>query len=101
VGRSRGITGLVAAFVTLLAMGAAVAADNQATENLALGLDLAALTTDLRSEYKIKGSVKGVLITGVRGTSDAAVHLTAGESSSRWTKRWSAMPPTSRSASIK
>ena len=38
----------------------------------ALGLDLAALTKDLRAKYKIKDSVKGVLITGVDGASDAA-----------------------------
>jgi serine protease Do len=38
----------------------------------ALGLDLATLSKDLRTKYKIKDSVKGVLITGVDGTSDAA-----------------------------
>jgi serine protease Do len=38
----------------------------------ALGLDLASLSKDLRSRYKIKDSVKGVLITNVDGTSDAA-----------------------------
>ncbi len=38
----------------------------------ALGLDLATLSKDLRSRYKIKDSVKGVIITGVDGTSDAA-----------------------------
>jgi serine protease Do len=37
-----------------------------------LGLDLANLSKDLRSRYKIKDSVKGVLITSVDGTSDAA-----------------------------
>ena len=31
----------------------------------ALGLDLATLSKDLRSRYKIKDSVKGVVITGV------------------------------------
>ena len=38
----------------------------------ALGLDLATLNKDLRSRYKIKDSVKGVVITNVDGTSDAA-----------------------------
>jgi len=46
----------------------------------AVGLDLAALSKDLRSKYKIKDSVKGVLITGVDGTSDAAEkRLSAGD----------------------
>jgi serine protease Do len=38
----------------------------------ALGLDLAALSKDLRTKYKIKDSVKGVIVTGVDGNSDAA-----------------------------
>jgi serine protease Do len=38
----------------------------------ALGLDLANLSKDLRSRYKIKDSVKGVVITGVDNASDAA-----------------------------
>jgi len=38
----------------------------------ALGLDLATLSKDLRSRYKIKDSVKGVIITNVDTTSDAA-----------------------------
>jgi serine protease Do len=38
----------------------------------ALGLDLANLNKDLRSRYKIKDSVKGVVITSVDGASDAA-----------------------------
>jgi serine protease Do len=38
----------------------------------ALGLDLANLSKDLRSRYKIKDSVKGVAITGVDNASDAA-----------------------------
>jgi len=38
----------------------------------ALGLDLATLNKDLRSRYKIKDSVKGVIITNVDGASDAA-----------------------------
>jgi serine protease Do len=38
----------------------------------ALGLDLATLSKDMRSRYKIKDSIKGVIITSVDGTSDAA-----------------------------
>jgi serine protease Do len=38
----------------------------------ALGLDLATLSKDLRTRYKIKDSVKGVIITSVDGSSDAA-----------------------------
>jgi serine protease Do len=38
----------------------------------ALGLDLATLSKDLRTRYKIKDSVKGVIITNVDGSSDAA-----------------------------
>ena len=46
----------------------------------ALGLDLAALSKDLRTKYKIKDSVKGVIITGVDGNSDAAdKRLSAGD----------------------
>ena len=46
----------------------------------ALGLDLATLSKDLRARYKIKDSVKGVVITGVDGTSDAAEkRLSAGD----------------------
>jgi serine protease Do len=46
----------------------------------ALGLDLATLSKDLRTKYKIKESVKGVIITGVDGTSDAAEkRLSAGD----------------------
>jgi serine protease Do len=46
----------------------------------ALGLDLANLSKDLRTRYKIKDSVKGVVITNVDGTSDAAEkRLTPGE----------------------
>jgi len=46
----------------------------------ALGLDLANLSKDLRSRYKIKDSVKGVVITNVEGNSDAAEkRLSAGE----------------------
>ena len=46
----------------------------------ALGLDLAALSKDLRTKYKIKDSVKGVIVTGVDGSSDAAEkRLSAGD----------------------
>jgi serine protease Do len=46
----------------------------------ALGLDLAALSKDLRTRYKIKESVKGVIVTGVDGNSDAAEkRLSAGD----------------------
>ena len=46
----------------------------------ALGLDLASLSKDLRTRYKIKDSVKGVIITNVDGTSDAAdKRLSVGE----------------------
>ena len=46
----------------------------------ALGLDLASLSKDLRSRYKIKDSVKGVIITNVDTPSDAAEkRLSAGE----------------------
>jgi serine protease Do len=46
----------------------------------ALGLDLATLSKDLRSRYKIKDSVKGVIITSVDTASDAAEkRLSAGE----------------------
>jgi serine protease Do len=46
----------------------------------ALGLDLAALSKDLRTRYKIKDSVKGVIITNVDDTSDAAdKHLGPGD----------------------
>jgi serine protease Do len=38
------------------------------------------LSKDLRTKYKIKDSVKGVIITGVDGTSDAAEkRLSAGD----------------------
>jgi serine protease Do len=46
----------------------------------ALGLDLAGLNKDLRNRYKIKDSVKGVLITGVDAGSDASdKRLSAGD----------------------
>ena len=46
----------------------------------ALGLDLASLSKDLRSRYKIKDSIKGVIITNVDTPSDAAdKRLSAGE----------------------
>jgi serine protease Do len=46
----------------------------------ALGLDLAALSKDLRGRYKIKDSVKGVVVIGVDDGSDAAEkRLSAGD----------------------
>lgn len=55
------------------------AAEKPVTQK-ALGLDLATLSKDLRGKYKIKDSVKGVIITGVDGTSDAAEkRLSAGD----------------------
>jgi serine protease Do len=46
----------------------------------ALGLDLATLNKDLRSRYKIKDSVKGVVVTNVDSGSDAAdKRLSAGD----------------------
>jgi serine protease Do len=46
----------------------------------ALGLDLAVLSKDLRTRFKIKESVKGVVITGVDNASDAAEkRLSAGD----------------------
>jgi serine protease Do len=46
----------------------------------ALGLDLATLSKDLRGRYKIKDSVKGVIITNVDASSDAAEkRLSAGD----------------------
>ena len=54
-------------------------AEKPATQK-ALGLDLAGLSKDLRSKYKIKDSVKGVVITNVDSSSDAAEkRLSAGE----------------------
>jgi serine protease Do len=54
-------------------------ADKPVTQK-ALGLDLASLSKDLRGKYKIKDSVKGVIVTGVDATSDAAdKHLSAGD----------------------
>ena len=46
----------------------------------ALGLDLAGLSKDLRTKYKIKDNVKGVIVTGVDNGSDAAEkRLSAGD----------------------
>src|SRR5207248_6961352 len=46
----------------------------------ALGLDLATLSKDLRARYKIKDSVKGVIVTSVDAGSDAAdKRLSAGD----------------------
>ncbi len=55
------------------------AAEKPATQK-ALGLDLTGLSKDLRSRYKIKDSVKGVIITNVDSGSDAAEkRLSAGD----------------------
>ncbi|WP_407155874.1 Do family serine endopeptidase [Bradyrhizobium sp. STM 3557] len=54
-------------------------ADKPVTQK-ALGLDLATLSKDLRTRYKIKDSVKGVVITSVDASSDAAdKRLSAGD----------------------
>lgn len=46
----------------------------------ALGLDIAGLSKDLRTKYKIKDNVKGVVVTGVDSDSDAAEkRLSAGD----------------------
>src|SRR3981189_1942867 len=63
---------------------AAVKKDEPAPEKpvtqKALGLDLATLSKDLRGRYKIKDSIKGVIITNVDTPSDAAdKRLSAGE----------------------
>ncbi|QUS39016.1 Do family serine endopeptidase [Tardiphaga alba] len=58
---------------------AAPEAEKPATQK-ALGLDLTALSKDLRTKYKIKDSVKGVVVTGVDSGSDAAEkRLAAGD----------------------
>ncbi|MCA1373507.1 MULTISPECIES: Do family serine endopeptidase [unclassified Bradyrhizobium] len=63
---------------------AAVRTDEPAPEKpvtqKALGLDLATLSKDLRTRYKIKDSVKGVVVTNVDTNSDAAdKRLSAGD----------------------
>ncbi|MCA1391669.1 Do family serine endopeptidase [Bradyrhizobium sp. IC3123] len=63
---------------------AAVKTDEPAPEKpvtqKALGLDLATLSKDLRTRYKIKDSVKGVVVTNVDANSDAAEkRLSAGD----------------------
>jgi serine protease Do len=63
---------------------AAVKTDEQPAEKpvtqKALGLDLATLSKDLRTRYKIKDSIKGVIVTGVDASSDAAEkRLSAGD----------------------
>ena len=58
---------------------APVEAEKPVTQK-ALGLDLAGLSKDLRTRYKIKDSVKGVIVTGVETGSDAAEkRLSAGD----------------------
>jgi serine protease Do len=63
---------------------AAVKSNDQPAEKpvtqKALGLDLAAISKDLRTRYKIKDTVKGVVITSVDASSDAAdKRLSAGD----------------------
>lgn len=58
---------------------AAPEAEKPATQK-ALGLDLTGLSKELRTKYKIKDSVKGVVVTGVDSGSDAAdKRLAAGD----------------------
>src|ERR1700749_283590 len=45
---------------------------NQPVTQKALGVDLAEASKDLRTRYKIKDSVKGVVVPGVNASSDAA-----------------------------
>jgi len=55
-------------------------ADNKSVVKKALGLDLANLSPDLRTRYKIKDTVKGVVITGIDQNSAAAdKRLSAGD----------------------
>ncbi len=55
------------------------AAEKPVTQK-ALGLDLATLSKDLRTKYKVKDAVKGVVITSVDSGSDASEkRLSAGE----------------------
>ena len=54
--------------------------DDKPVTQKTLGLDLAALSKDLRARYKIKDSVKGVVVTDVEADSDAAgKQLSAGD----------------------
>jgi serine protease Do len=54
-------------------------ADKPATQK-ALGLDLTGISKELRAKYKIKDSIKGVIVTGVDSGSDAAEkRLSAGD----------------------
>lgn len=55
-------------------------ADNKSVVKKALGLDIADISADLRSRYKIKDTVKGVVITGIDQNSAAAdKRLSAGD----------------------
>jgi serine protease Do len=50
------------------------------SEQMALGLHLAAGSKDVHPKYKIKGSVKGVIVTGVDGNFEVAEkRLSAGD----------------------
>ena len=56
------------------------AAEDALVMQKAFGLDLATLSKDLRTKYKIQDSVKGVIVTGVDGNSEAAERrLSAGD----------------------
>ena len=56
------------------------APDDKSVVQKTLGLNLSNMTDDLRSRYKIKDSVKGVVITGVDAQSPAAdKRLNAGD----------------------
>ncbi len=54
------------------ARSSAPEAQDKTPTQKALGIDLGALTKETRARFKIKDSVKGVLITGVDSSSDAA-----------------------------
>jgi uncharacterized caspase-like protein len=58
---------------------AGMASSGNTVVHKTLGLNLANMTDALRKQYKIKDSVKGVVITGVDAQSPAANKLNAGE----------------------
>ncbi len=63
-----------------LAKGGGQVPEEKPVVKRALGLDLANITDDLRKRFKIKDSVKGVVITGVdSGSAAADRRLNAGE----------------------
>jgi len=60
--------------------GPQAAPEEKSVVKKALGLDLSNLSDDLRKRYKIKDTVKGVVITGVDATSPASdKRLSAGD----------------------